>query len=173
MVLKFLLAIVTVVASSSTSRGQAAPEPMTYLQCELDSFTKFKDVQNPLSKPVTTRVGYGFRSRPPGVVDAYSPKIELQNIAVTENTVEFTNTNRFDVHEILSRAEANFQMTDAASSLVLINRLTGSIRISFFPQHGPAEQAACRDRKNGGPWCDYPPLAATLTGRCKVVARRF
>jgi len=55
---------------------------------------------------------------------------------------------------------------------VKINRVTGSVNATFYVTYGPAEIAACKQSKDG-PWCNYPPVAGDLSGRCKQVRRQF
>ena len=81
-------------------------------------------------------------------------------------------TNIFDVRALYATGEPYAKRGDAASYRVKINRVTGSVNATFYVTYGPAEIAACKQSKDG-PWCNYPPVAGDLSGRCKQVRRQF
>lgn len=149
-----------------------APAPMTYLQCDLQTFTKFVRGGDPVSTTVSVTKGYGFRSRPVAVVDAISPNIPLHPLKVDDNVVEFRSSNTFEALMLYSTGNPDAKSEEAVSFQATINRVTGSINITFFPKYGPAEIAACKKAKDG-PWCNFSPVSADLSGSCKKVVRRF
>lgn len=172
MISKALLSLVAAVAATGSAPERPKREPMIYLQCDLNAFVKYEAGKDNQVKTVNITRAYGFRERPPSVVDVYYPKIALQIVGVTENIVEFNSNNAFDAIDIYSKADSPSKSGDVVSYGALINRLTGSIDITFYPKYGPAEIAACR-RAGDGPWCEFRPVTANLTGTCRQAARRF
>lgn len=159
-------------ASSPKESVPVRVAQMTYLQCDFDKFTSFPRGGDPASTPVSVTRGYGFRASPLAVVDAISPNIPLQPLAVNDNVVEFRSSNTFEALVLYSTGKPDAERDDAVSFKATINRVTGSINVTFYPKYGPAEIAACKKRKDG-PWCNYSPVSADLSGSCKQVHRRF
>ncbi len=150
----------------------SAPAQMTYLQCDFETFTKFPRGGDPVSTPVSLTKGYGFRSSPLAVVDAITPNIPLQPLKVDDNVVEFRSSNTFEALMLYSTGHPDAKSDEAVSFKATINRVTGSINVTFYPKYGPAEIAACKKSKDG-PWCNYSPVSGDLSGSCKKVSRRF
>lgn len=159
-------------AAPPKKSAPSGPAPMTYLQCDLEKFTTFPRGGDPVSTPVSVTKGYGFRSSPLAVVDAITPNIPLQPLKVDDNVVEFRSSNTFEALVLYSSGKPDAERDEAVSFKATINRVTGSINVTFYPKYGPAEIAACKKSKDG-PWCNYSPVSADLSGNCKKVVRRF
>ena len=172
MAFKVWLGLLATLAASSVSSAQPSPKKMTYLQCNFDKFTKFDSGGEPLPIPVNITRGYGFRSNPPAMVDVYFPRSALQAVVVADNVIEFRSTNIFDAIGLYNESEPNGKIDTADSYSGTINRLTGWVKITFYPKYGPPEIAACKQRKNAF-WCNSLPVTAILSGNCHAVSRRF
>ena len=77
------------------SAAAAQASPMTYLQCDLDTYTRFVGVNDPQPARVKIVSGFGFRAAPPSAQDVFSPNVPLEGVAVSDGTVQFTSKIHF------------------------------------------------------------------------------
>jgi hypothetical protein len=156
----FAFAAVVCAGLSLTGSGQAAKTvvgKLKYLQCDFDK----------------TSMVLGFSEYPPRVIDGFYPDVELKELTVTDQRISFSSDNPFHSHELYSRWVPDAPVSMASSMKVMISRLTGGVRVSFFAGFGPKEKAACQVKDGGGPWCNYPPLTDMKTGTCRQAIKRF
>jgi hypothetical protein len=142
----------------STALNAAAPT-FRYLECTFDK----------------TSIVVGFTQQPPQVIDALSPNVPMVSPKVTEQEISAGSDNPFHSHQIYTAWHPNAEVKDASSMYLIINRLTGQIRVDFMKAYGVKEKAQCRAKtpNSTAPWCNYPPVSETRYGTCRKVVRRF